>query len=104
MPTMRKEVDRRHALSGVTAVVAGKRHDLKCWPAFFQAMLDGEKTFDYRKNDRDFNEGDTVVQHEYNPLSKAYTGRWFKATISYIVKEAPGLPEGYCIMQLKDLR
>jgi hypothetical protein len=48
--------------------------------------------------------GDTLVEREYDPLAKKYTGRWFKATVSYMVTEAPGLPSGYCIMQLKDLR
>ena len=81
-----------------------KTHDLKCWPGFFKLMREGRKLFDYRKNDRDFQEGDYVIQREYEPLAKAFTGKWFKATVELVVRKAPGLPDGYCIMQLKDFR
>ena len=67
-------------------------------------MLDGLKTFDYRKNDRNFQVGDTVCQKEYDPLGRAFTGRWLTGYIKYIVVKAPGLPEGYCIMQLENIK
>ena len=81
-----------------------KRHNLKCWPGFFQAMLDGLKTFDYRKNDRNFQVGDTTVQKEYDPLGRAFTGRLLQGDIKFIVTEAPGLPKGYCVMQLENIK
>lgn len=82
--------------------MTGKRHDLKCWPGFFQLMVDGTKTFDYRKNDRNFKAGDTIIQHEWDPLAKAYTGRRMKFGVVLVIDSAPGLPDGYCIMQLKN--
>ena len=36
------------------------KHSLKCWPDYFQPILDGIKTFDLRFNDRKFNVGDNV--------------------------------------------
>jgi len=36
-------------------------HELKCWPTYFDAVARGEKTFEVRKNDRFFQQGDTVV-------------------------------------------
>lgn len=42
-------------------------HDLKCWPEFFQPLIEGRKPFDYRLNDRDFQVGDVLHQREFVP-------------------------------------
>lgn len=42
-------------------------HDLKCWPEFFDAIADGRKTFEVRKNDRGFQAGDRLVLRKYTP-------------------------------------
>lgn len=47
----------------------GRFHDLKCWPGSFEAIMHGEKTFEYRKNDRDFQVGDVLILHEFIPPS-----------------------------------
>lgn len=39
-------------------------HNLKTDPAVFAAVLDGTKTYELRKNDRDFAVGDALVLHE----------------------------------------
>lgn len=57
-------------------------HELKIWPQWYNRVLDGSKTFEIRKNDREFQYGDTVLLREWNPdpinaTSKApqgYTG------------------------------
>ena len=81
------------------------KHELKCWPAVFQAMLDGTKGFEYRKNDRDFKCGDTLYQREWNPETQEYTGReMHQGPIPYIVYGGRfGIPDGYCIMQTQSL-
>ena len=73
-----------------------KRHVLKTWPVPFKALYDGRKTFEIRKFDRDFQEGDQVSLQEWvpgkiddNKPPEGYTGRWICATITYIV--SPGL-------------
>lgn len=38
-----------------------KTHTLKTWPHYFDAVACGAKTFEGRKNDRDFQPGDTVI-------------------------------------------
>lgn len=48
-------------------------HELKCWPKFFEAIRDGSKTFEIRKDDRDYRVGDMLVLREWNPLTEAYT-------------------------------
>ena len=34
-----------------------KTHDLKTWPEYFAEIANGNKTFELRKNDRDFESG-----------------------------------------------
>lgn len=42
-------------------------HELKLHPAYFQRVADGTKTFEIRKNDRDFQVGDALLLKEYDP-------------------------------------
>lgn len=74
------------------------KHFLKTWPKLFDAMIAGAKTFEYRKNDRDFRLGDLLVLQEYDPETKVYSGFETVFRVRYMLTEAPGLPEGYCIM------
>lgn len=43
------------------------KHELKCWPEYFHALVLGAKPFEVRKNDRDFKRGDTLVIQEFFP-------------------------------------
>jgi ASC-1-like (ASCH) protein len=58
----------------------------KCWPEYFQAILNGEKTFEVRLADFQANKGDILLLREYNPKTKQYTGREIKKEITYISK------------------
>lgn len=42
-------------------------HDLKIWPEFYEAVCNGDKTFELRKNDRGFQKGDTVILRWFHP-------------------------------------
>jgi hypothetical protein len=74
-------------------------HYLKTWPYYFELMSRGVKTFEHRKNDRDFQEGDVLVLREWDPGSERYSGSEFRCRVSLVVRSAPGMPVGYCIMQ-----
>lgn len=85
-----------------------KRHDLKCWPSFFQAISDGSKKFEVRHNDRHFNVGDTLRLMEFTPGgSPEYSGREIDVTVTSVsfIREIPGLehrgPFGYVIMSIE---
>jgi hypothetical protein len=58
-------------------------HELKTWPEYFQAVIDGTKTFEHRVNDRGFKNGDTLHLREYDPATKTYTGRECKRLVTY---------------------
>ena len=100
-------------------------HELKTWPAFFQAVLDGRKNFDARYDDRGFQAGDTVVLREFDPdkhvlnplarIDERYTGRRIRAKIGYVLHAIPhairGIQsvqaghnlEGYVVVSLLDV-
>ena len=58
----------------------------KCWPKYFQKILDGDKTFELRLADFDCNVGDILVLREWNPETKEYTGRVIEKKITYLLK------------------
>lgn len=76
-------------------------HELKCWPYYFERVKDREKTFEVRKNDRDFQTGDVIILKEWDPKEKQFTGRLLGARIGYILPGGHlGIEPGYCVMQL----
>ena len=71
-----------------------KTHELKIYPKYFKAILDGKKTFEIRKDDRDFQVGDSIVLKEWDNIK--YSGREIQAIIKYMLDDAfIGLAEGY---------
>jgi len=64
--------------------VVETKHELKTWPEYFTAVASGEKTFEIRKNDRNFQVGDRIKLVEYDPEKYEHTGRYMCADITYI--------------------
>ena len=58
----------------------------KAWPEYFQAILDGDKTFDLRLADFNCKKNDTLVLKEWDPKTNEYTGRIVRKKITYILK------------------
>lgn len=75
-----------------------KVHDVKLGTTFFDDVKTGRKTFELRKNDRGYKEGDTIVLHEYKDGTT--TGRTITKKIVYMLEEFTGLEDGYCILGL----
>jgi ASC-1-like (ASCH) protein len=53
---------------------------------YFQAVIDGSKTFELRLNDFDIEEGDTLLLKEWDSETKTYTGRELSRTVGYVGK------------------
>lgn len=71
-----------------------KVHHLKTWPEFFDDVVSGRKTFEIRKNDRDFKVGDEVILEEFDEVH-GYTGsRCYPLTIAYVTPPSRCLPDG----------
>jgi len=71
------------------------KHTLKILPQFYKDILSGEKTFEVRKNDRDFRVGDYLALAEWD---KEYTGRGLMVKITYILNDTEWCKEGYVII------
>jgi ASC-1-like (ASCH) protein len=78
-------------------------HGLKTWPEHFQKVKSGEKTFEIRKNDRDFKVGDDIILFEFDPIAEQYTQSFelFKTVTHILHGPFPGLDDGYCIMSIQ---
>jgi hypothetical protein len=92
-------------------LTGGNVHNLKCWPEFFQAIVDGLKSHDLRRaDDRDFQVGDHIRLREFDPSIGDYTGRQGLVEITYVTAaDRPcalsegGLDPRYCILSIRPL-
>jgi len=73
-------------------------HHKKCWTPYFNEMKSGRKKFDKRVWDTDYQEGDTLIQEEWNP-DTGYTGDSIGYVITYILRGEFAEP-GMCLMSV----
>ena len=65
------------------------RIEKKIWPANFEDVLAGRKTYEPRLADFEINVGDTIVLKEWNPKTGEYTGRVVEKRVSNVLKLSP---------------
>ena len=75
-------------------------HELKTWPEFFQSIADEEKTFEIRRDDRGFRVGDYLLLREWTH-DDGYSGRVRLRKVCYVLRDFPGLAEGWVCMGLR---
>ncbi len=89
-----------------------RKHELKTWPSFFEALYRGEKTFEVRKNDRDFAVGDVLYLREWDPGKETprgleewcYSGRTLLFEVTYILHGGRfGIEASVCVMGLRKI-
>jgi Domain of unknown function (DUF3850) len=80
-----------------------RTHELKTWPEQWRALARGEKPFEVRRDDRDFEVGDHLILDEFDPRPNAeQSGRAVDAWITYkLVGGQFGIEEGFCVLGLK---
>lgn len=82
-------------------------HQLKIRPEYFIDVATGRKTFEVRKNDRDFHVGDFLGLNELtsvhgNEISEIKeTGRFILAEVTYVISDVNYVKEGYVILGIK---
>lgn len=80
-------------------------HVLKCINPYFSDVLNLEKTFEVRMNDRNFLVGDIVFLMEYDVVLKEFSGRFVILEIDYLFNapEVVLLPKGFCVFSFSIL-
>ena len=84
-------------------------HYVKCVQPWFDYCCSGLKTFEVRKNDRDYRKGDILILKEYDLVAvenggmAEYTGREksFEITLVLYDEDVKGIQTGYCVMGIK---
>lgn len=105
------------------------RHELKTWPEFYRAVQENKKTFELRYDDRNYQVGDELILREFEPCHSCkgkgevarygperpqqcsecwgsggrYTGLSMIYSVTYVLKDHPGIRSGYVIMGLYGL-
>ena len=90
------EEEKMNNLPSDTQENGQKVHHIKLGATFFEEVASGEKTFELRKNDRDYKKGDILEMMEFKDGKN--TGRTVRVLVTYILEEFAGLEDGYCIM------
>lgn len=69
-------------------------HELKVVQPYFDALLDGSKTFEVRRNDRGYQRGDTLVLRAYHADRHCYdsTQNPIRRTVTYVYADDPRFP------------
>lgn len=80
-------------------------HEIKCLKEFFEEIIVGDKTFEVRKNDRDYKIGDYLAINEVvedlledDDCLLVYTGRSALFKITYILDNTQYTKPGYVIL------
>ena len=73
-------------------------HALKTEPQFFEAVIKKQKTFEVRKNDRDFRVGDYLALNELDDKREGYTGRSVLLRVKYILDDERFCKEGFVVL------
>lgn len=78
-----------------------KRIEKKILPEFYNAVRKKEKTFELRKDDSDYQVGDTLDLREWD--GEKFTGNRVIREITYVLRNCPeyGLMPGYCILAIQ---
>ena len=74
-------------------------HELKICTDHFKAVVSGKKSFEVRKNDRFFHEGDLLALNEFD--GQCYTGNSCLVYIDYILNDPDYCKKDMVVMSIK---
>lgn len=75
-------------------------HQLKIEKKYYEKIILGEKTFEVRKNDRDFQAGDYLGLNEINENHEE-TGSFVLAKVLDVFSDKKFVKDGYVIMSIR---
>jgi ASC-1-like (ASCH) protein len=79
-------------------------HYLKTINPYFNDVDIGVKTFEVRKNDRDFKTGDIMILDEYDPITNEFSGGRIKCIITYVLDDETYCKKSYVVLGFAKLK
>ena len=78
-------------------------HKLKVWSEYMDDLINGNKSFEVRFNDRNFQVGDILNLMEFDKERKEYLDRELKVKITYILDNSvfDAIKDGFVVMAIK---
>ena len=75
-------------------------HKVKSWPEYFRRVKSGEKGYEYRLNDRNYQPWDVLCLEEFDG---DYTGDLVFVLVLSVMEDGGSFPitEGWCIMSIR---
>lgn len=73
-------------------------HDLKLVQPHFNDVKSRTKTFEVRKDDRDYNVGDTLILRLFDSETQMYDGEFLMRKITYLLRDKQYVKEGFVIL------
>lgn len=81
-----------------------KTHVLKTWRGPFKAIRDRRKRFEFRQNDRGYEEGDVLDLREWDEDGQHFTGQHEQVRVTYLITGPTfGIPAGFACMSIRPL-
>lgn len=78
------------------------KHTLKTIQPYFSEVESGNKTFEVRKDDRNFQVGDVLFLQEYDKEKNSYSGKELEFVVIYILKDFPAIKKGYVVLGIRE--
>lgn len=76
------------------------QHELKILPSYYSDVVSGNKRFEVRKNDRNYQVGDILELRAFMP-GHGYTGHRRRFLVTYILHGGQfGIESGYVVMSI----
>lgn len=114
-PLTQAEADAMRPMTGQTRTErnAPMTHRVKCWPPAFAEIRSGKKTFELRRNDRDYRVDDLLVLQEFRPIpgfdgehppgdfTHSQETRFITSVLRGGLPSSPGLHPDFVILSLR---
>ena len=94
-----EQKEKMQNLPSDTQETGQKVHQIRLAKTYFDDVANGIKTFELRKNDRGYKQGDSLKMLEFK--DGKHTGRTIDVDIIYMLEDYTGLTEGYCILGIR---
>lgn len=81
-----------------------KKVEKKILSKWFDLVCSGDKTFEFRKDEDNIQEGDILILCEVDE-TRRYTGRFMPCLVGTVLRHSDwqDIPDGFCVISIKEL-